>query len=82
MNHLEVLREKISVLRAEIAQLQKLNEQYRRESSNETQAHIAHGQRQERLLEIQQELTKVADLGRRVQSVELHHFRLHLKKAS
>jgi hypothetical protein len=82
MDHLAVLREKISVLRAEIAQLQELNDQYRRERSNEIQAHVAHGKRQERLLEIQQELTKLADLGRRVQSVELHHFRLHVKKAS
>ena len=70
MDHLEVLREKITRLRAEIAQLQELNEQYRREGRNETEAQIAHGQRHERLIAIQQELAKVADLGRRVRSVE------------
>ena len=87
MDHLEVLRDKIALLRAEIAQLQELNEQYRREGRNETQAQIAHGQRHERLQAIQQELVQLADLGRRVRSVEQmkeeHRARLHLvKKAS
>ena len=70
MNHLEVLREKIVALRAEIAQIQELNEQFRRSSQREAQAQAAHGQRHERLQEIQQELSKLADLGRRVRSVE------------
>lgn len=87
MDHLQVLREKIGLLRAEIAQLQELNEQYRMEGRNETQAQIAHGQRHERLQAIQQELVQLADLGRRVRSVEQmkeeHRARLHLvKKAS
>ena len=69
MNHLEVIRERIGRLRAEIAQLQKLNEQYRREGRNDTQAQVAHGERHERLQEIQQELSQLADLGR-VRSVE------------
>lgn len=70
MDHLEVLREKIAGLRAEIAQLQELNNQYRRGNRNEPQAQIAHSQRHERLEAIQQELAKVADLGRRVRSIE------------
>ena len=87
MDHLEVLREKIGRLRSEIAQLQELNEQYRREGRHDTHAQIAHGQRQERLEAIQQELVQLADLGGRVLSVEQrreqHRSRLHLtKKAS
>lgn len=87
MDHLEVLREKIARLRAEIAQIQELNNQYRRQYSNETDAQIAHGQRHERLQAIQQELAQLADLGRKVRSVEemkeKHRFRLDLiKKAS
>ena len=70
MDHLEVLREKIGVLRAEIAQLRELNEQYRREGRHDTRTQVAHGQRQERLQEIQQELAQLAGLGRRVRSVE------------
>lgn len=70
MDHLAVLREKIATLRAEIAHLQELNDQYRRRGRNETEAQIAHGARHERLQAIQQELTQLADLGRRVLSVE------------
>jgi hypothetical protein len=70
MDHLEVLREKIANLRAEIAELQALNDQYRRSGQNDPQAQVAHGQRHERLEAIQQELVKVADLGRRVRSIE------------
>lgn len=70
MDHLEVLREKIANLRAEIAQLQELNTEYRRSGRNDPQAQVAHGQRHERLEAIQQELVKVADLGRRVRSIE------------
>jgi len=70
MDHLAVLREKIATLRAEIAHLQELNDRYRRQGRNETEAQIAHGERHERLQAIQQELTQLADLGRRVLSVE------------
>ncbi len=70
MDHLAVLREKIGRLRQEIAHLQELNTQYRREGRHETQAQVAHGQRHERLQAIQQELSQLADLGRRVRSVE------------
>jgi small-conductance mechanosensitive channel len=70
MGHLEVLREKIALLRAEIAQLREWNEQYRREPGQDTQAQFAHGQRHERLQEIQQELNQLANLGGRVRSVE------------
>src|SRR5260370_40147134 len=68
MEHLAVLREKIGSLRAEIAHLQDLNAEYRRVGSqgrNEIQAQVAHGQRQERLQAIQQELAQLAGLGRR-----------------
>jgi hypothetical protein len=87
MDHLAVLREKIARLREEIADLQMLNAEYRRNGRNETQAQIAHGQRHERLQAIQQELSQLADLGRRVRSVEQikeeQRSRLHLvKKAS
>jgi hypothetical protein len=81
MDHLAVLREKIGSLRAEIAEIQEANEQYRRYGRSDTQAQVAHGQRQERLQAIQQELTQLADLGRRVRSVEemkeLHRSRIH-----
>ena len=84
MGHLEVLRERIGRLRVEIAQIQELNEHYRRQDRNEPDAHIAHGQRQERLLAIQQELAQLAGLGRKVESIEVakekHRSRLHLVK--
>ena len=70
MDHLEVLREKIARLRAEIAQIQALNQEYRLREWVGTEAQVAHGQRHERLQAIQQELAQVADLGRRVLSVE------------
>jgi hypothetical protein len=70
MDHLEVLREKIARLRTEIAAIQSLNQEYRLREWVGTEAQVAHGDRQERLLAIQQELAKVADLGRRVLSVE------------
>ena len=70
MDHLAVLHDKIGSLRAEIAQLQELNDRYWLRRGNGPQAQVAHGQRQERLQEIQQELTQLADLGRRVRSAE------------
>lgn len=87
MDHLNVLREKIGRLRAEIAKIQELNQQYRFRDANGTEAQVAHGQRQERLQAIQQELAQLAGLGRKVLSVEemkdKHRSRLHLaKKAS
>jgi hypothetical protein len=84
MGHLEVLREKIGRLRMEIAQIQELNEHYRRQVRNEPSAHVAHGQRHERLQAIQQELVQLAGLGRKVESIEemkeKHRSRLHLVK--
>ena len=87
MDHLAVLREKIGSLRAEIAEIQEMHNQYRREGRHEPQAQIAHGQRQARLQAIQQELAQLAGLGRRVLSVEQrkeeHRSRLHqVKEAS
>jgi len=84
MDHLEVLREKIGRLRAEIAHIQELNQQYRLQGGNGTDAQIAHGQRHERLQAIQQELSQLSDLGRKVVSVEemkeKHRARMHLVK--
>jgi hypothetical protein len=73
MDHLEVLREKIARLRAEIAAIQESNQEYRLREWLETEAQVAHGERQERLLGIQQELAQVADLGRRILSVLSGH---------
>jgi hypothetical protein len=86
MDHLKVLQDKIVNLRAEIAQIHEQNEQYRRDKSNGTLAQVAHGQRHERLQVIQKELTKLADLGRKVHSAnqarEHHRSRLELVKQS
>ena len=89
MNHLTVLRDKIGRLREEIADIQKSNEQFRREGWNGAEAQDAHGQRNERLQAIQHELVRLADLGRKVVSTkqmrETHRSRLHLvtqKRAS
>ena len=82
MDYLLVLREKIERLRVEIADIQELNEQFRRGGRNGTEAQVAHGQRHERLQAIQHELAQLADLGRRVHSTEVmkekHRSRLHL----
>ena len=82
MNHLTVLRDKIGRLREEIANIQKSNEQFRREGWNGADAQVAHGQRNERLQAIQHELVRLADLGRKVVSTEQmrekHRSRLHL----
>jgi hypothetical protein len=87
MDHLEVLRERIAGLRAEIAEIQQLNEQFRLQGRNGVENQVAHGRRQERLQEIQQELSQLAGLGRKVLSVEemkeKHRARLHpVKKIS
>jgi len=87
MDHIEVLREKIGRLRVEIAQIQELNNQYRLQGRNDTEAHVSHGQRHERLQAIQQELAQLASLGRKPQLVKQmtkkDGSRLHLvKKAS
>ena len=70
MDQLQVLRAKVSTLSAEIVQLQQLNRQYRHQDRPGTEAQVAHGKRQERLLEIQQELTQILRLGGRVRTVE------------
>lgn len=83
MDHLEVLRERIGRLRAEIAQLQELNDRYWLRVRNDAQAQVAHGQRHERLQEIQRELSRLANLGRVEQMKEQHRSRPYLvNKAS
>jgi len=88
MDHLLVLRDKIGRLREEIADIQKSNEQFRRDRLNGPHAHVAHGKRMERLQAIQQELVQLSDLGRKIVSTEQmrekQRTRLHLpdKRAS
>jgi hypothetical protein len=81
MDHLGVLRDKIGRLRLEIADIQELNQQFRRDGGKGVDVQVAHGQRNERLQAIQHELVKLADLGRRVVSTEQikekHRSRLH-----
>jgi hypothetical protein len=69
MNHLAVLQEKIGSLRAEIAEIRELSQQYRQRKGNGTADQVAHGQRHIRLQEIQKELGRLAALGRSVVSV-------------
>ena len=84
MDHLTVLRDKIGRLREEIADIQMLNEQFRRDGKHGVDAQVAHGQRNERLQAIQHELVQLGDLGRKVVSTEQmkekHRKRLHLIK--
>ncbi len=81
MDHLGVLQNKIGRLRVEIADIQELNQQFRRDGENGIDVQVAHGRRSERLQGIQHELVELADLGRRVVSTEQvrekHRFRLH-----
>jgi hypothetical protein len=70
MDYLGVFRAKVGRLRVEIADIQDLNQQFRRNGGNGAGVQIAHGQRIERLQAIQHELVQLADLGRRVVSTE------------
>jgi hypothetical protein len=70
MDYVGVLRDKIGRLRVEIADIHELNQQFRRDGRNGTGVQVAHGQRSERLQEIQHELVQLSDLGRRVVSTE------------
>ena len=84
MDHLGVFRDKIGLLRVEIADIQELNQQFWRDGGNGTGVQVAHGQRSERLQGIQHELAQLAELGRRVVSTEQmrekHRSRLHPAK--
>ena len=85
MDHLLVLRDKVARLREEIADIQNLNEQFRREGLSGADAQVAHGKRMERLQAIQQDLIQLGELGRKVVSTEQmrekHRTRLHLRNA-
>ena len=70
MDHLEALRQKICCLRLEISEIQRLNEQYLLQDRDTPEAHVAYGERHERLQAIQQELAQLAGLGRKVRSIE------------
>jgi hypothetical protein len=86
MDHLRVLQERIGNLRAEIAHIHELNQQYRLRKANGTGDMVAHGQRHERLQDIQKELGRLAALGRSIVSVnqvrENSRTRLQLIKKS
>jgi len=70
MDYLGVFRDKIGRLRAEIADIQELHQQFRRDGRNGTGVQVAHGQSIERLQAIQHELVQLADLGHRTVSTE------------
>jgi hypothetical protein len=70
MDYLAVFRAKIGRLRVEIADIQDLNQQFRRDGRQGAVVQVAHGQRGERLQAIQHELGQIADLGRRAISTE------------
>ena len=86
MDHLEVLRETVARLRSEIADIRASNEQFRLQGGKGVEEEAADRRRQERLLEIQKELSQLAGLGRKVLSVEemkeKHRARLHPDKQS
>ena len=63
MDYLAVFRAKIRRLREEIADIQELNGQFRRNTGNGAASQVAHGQRSERLQAIQHELGQLAHLG-------------------
>ena len=69
MDHLGVLQKKIVSLRAEIAEIHERNQQYRQGKGNRIADQVAHGQRHERLQQIQKELGRLAALGRSVVSI-------------
>jgi hypothetical protein len=70
MDYLEMFRDKIGRLRGEIADIQELNQRFRRDGRHGGVLQAAHGQRSERLQAIQHELGQLADLGRRAISTE------------
>ena len=63
MDHLRVLRDKIERFREEIAEIQKLNDEFRRAVRNGAGAQVAHGWKQERLQAIQHELVQSQTLA-------------------
>jgi hypothetical protein len=64
MEHLKALHEKIAILRLEIAEIQRLNEEYRAYGTRDPLQQAAYEQRRERLLEIKQELGALAGIRR------------------
>jgi biopolymer transport protein ExbB/TolQ len=70
MDYLAIFRSKIWRFREEIASIQELNRQFRRAGGKGTGLQVAHGQRSERLQQIQRELLQLAHLGRKVVPIE------------
>jgi hypothetical protein len=77
MDYLGAFRAKIGRLRLEIADIQELNQQFRRDRGNGTGCQVAHGQRSQRLQGIQHELMQLADLGLGVVSTEQRNENRH-----
>jgi hypothetical protein len=84
MDYLAVFRAKVSRFREEIADIQRLNQQFRRSGENGAAVQIAHGLRSERLQAIQHELGQLAHLGSRPISTghtqEEQHSPTHIEK--
>ena len=66
MNYLGVLQDKIRCFREEIADIQELNHQFRRNGENGAVVQVVYGQRIERLQTIQHELGQLSRLGSEV----------------
>jgi hypothetical protein len=65
MEHLKALHEKIANLRAEIAEIQRQNDEYRANGgARDPMQQAAHDHRRERLMEIKQELASLAGIKR------------------
>jgi hypothetical protein len=84
MDHIGALRDKIGRFRVEIAHIQELNDEYRLQKGNGAEAQVAQDQRHDRLQMIQHDLAQLAELGRKLHSVEKmkekHRSRLHSVK--
>jgi hypothetical protein len=84
MDHIGALRDKIGRFRVEIAHIQELNDEYRLQKGNGAEAQVAQDQRHDRLQMIQHDLAQLAELARKIQSVEKmkekHRSRLHSVK--
>jgi hypothetical protein len=64
MDHVSVLKQKVGELRAEIAQIHMLNQQFRRETNHDAASEMADMRRQSRLQEIQRELARFSEFGK------------------
>ena len=70
MDHIRALRDKIGRFRVEITHIQELNDEYWRRKGNGAEAQVAQDQRHDRLQMIQHDLAQLAELARKIHSVE------------